>query len=133
MEAAEDGNSDAMVNLGSVYLNGVPGLLEKNYKKAHEYFLSAHDYENTDALIHLSFMYRNGLEVNQDDELARNLLEEAAQAKNATALYMLREQGIQFNEGILFEHLENEFISAPKKLNIKEIVPVIATQYRSRI
>jgi len=44
MEAAEDGNSDAMVNLGSVYLNGIPGLLEKNYKKAHEYFLSAHDY-----------------------------------------------------------------------------------------
>ena len=94
-----------MVNLGSVYLNGVPGLLEKNYKKAHEYFLSAHDYENTDALIHLSFMYRHGLEVNQDEELAINLLEEAAQAKNATALYMLREQGIQFNEGILFEHL----------------------------
>ena len=27
MEAAEDGNSDAMVNLGSVYLNGVPGVL----------------------------------------------------------------------------------------------------------
>ena len=64
--------------------------------------MSAHDYENTDALIHLSFMYRNGLEVDQDDELARNLLEEAAQAKNATALYMLREQGIPFNEGILF-------------------------------
>ena len=63
MEAAEDGNSDAMVNIGSVYLNGVPGVLEKNYKKAHEYFLNAHDYENTDALIHLSFMYRNGLEV----------------------------------------------------------------------
>jgi len=40
--------------------------------------------------------------VDQDDELARNLLEEAAQAKNATALYMLREQGIPFNEGILF-------------------------------
>lgn len=35
MEAAEDCNSDAMVNLGSVYLNGVPGVLEKNYKKAH--------------------------------------------------------------------------------------------------
>ena len=47
-------------------------------------------------------MYRHGLEVNQDEELAINLLEEAAQAKNATALYMLREQGIQFNEGILY-------------------------------
>lgn len=57
--------------------------------------------------------------MDQNEELARDLLEQAAQDKNSTALYMLREQGIQFNEGILFEHLENEFFSAPKKLNIK--------------
>ena len=62
----------------------------------------AHDYGNSDALIHLSFMYRNGLEVDQNEELACDLLEQAAQAKNATALYMLREQNIQFDEGVLF-------------------------------
>jgi len=27
LEAAELGNSDAMVNLGTVYLNGIPGLV----------------------------------------------------------------------------------------------------------
>jgi TPR repeat protein len=53
-------------------------------------------------MIHLSYMYRNGLGVDQNEEVARELLEQAAQLKNATALYMLREQGAAFNEGILF-------------------------------
>ncbi len=58
-------------------------------------------------MIHLSYMYKNGLTVDQNEEIARDLLEQAAQHKNATALYMLREQGVPFNEGVLFEHLEN--------------------------
>lgn len=122
-----------MVNLGTVYLNGIPNLVDKSFKKAYEYFLSATELDNTDAMIHLSYMYKNGLAVEQNDEVARELLEQAAQAKNSTALYMLREQGVQFNEGILFEHLDNEFFSAPKKLNIKETVPLLQTQYKSRI
>lgn len=84
-------------------------------------------------MIHLSYMYKNGLAVEQNEEIARDLLQQAAQAKNATALYMLREQGIQFNEGILFEHLENEFFSSPKRIDIKEVVPVLRTKYKSRI
>lgn len=62
--------------------------------------------------------------------MARELLEQAAQLRNATALYMLREQGLEFNEGILFEHLENEFFSAPKKINMKEVVPVVSSTFR---
>ena len=122
-----------MVNLGTVYLNGVPNLVDKSYKKAYQYFLNATELDNSDAMIHLSYMYKNGLAVEQNEEIARDLLQQAAQAKNATALYMLREQGIQFNEGILFEHLENEFFSAPKKIDIKEVVPVLKTKYKSRI
>jgi TPR repeat protein len=37
------GNSDAMVNLGTVYLNGIPGIVERSYKKAYEYFCRASD------------------------------------------------------------------------------------------
>jgi TPR repeat protein len=33
------GNSDAMVNLGTVYLNGIPNIVERSYKKAYEYFV----------------------------------------------------------------------------------------------
>ena len=27
LEAADDGNSEAMVNLGTIYLNGIPGMV----------------------------------------------------------------------------------------------------------
>lgn len=79
-----------MVNLGTVYLNGIPNLVDKSYKRAYEYFLNATELDNSDAMIHLSYMYRNGLAVEQNDEIGRDLLEQAAQAKNSTALYMLR-------------------------------------------
>jgi TPR repeat protein len=45
-------------------------------------------------MIHLSFMYKNGLGVEPNESVARDLLEQAAQHKNATALYMLKEQGL---------------------------------------
>jgi TPR repeat protein len=83
-------------------------------------------------MIHLSYMYRNGLGVKTDEAMARDLLEQAAQLRNATALYMLREQGLEYNEGVLFEHLENEFFSAPKKINMKEIVPAVASAFRNK-
>jgi TPR repeat protein len=67
--------------------------------------LNANELENSDAMIHLSYMYRSGLGVDTNESIARDLLEQAAQLKNATALYMLREQGLEFNEGVLFEHL----------------------------
>jgi TPR repeat protein len=82
-----------MVNLGTIYLNGIPGVIERNYTKAHEYFCKSMELENSDAMIHLSYMYRNGLGLDNDDELAKKLLEEAARNKNSTALYMLKERG----------------------------------------
>jgi TPR repeat protein len=45
-------------------------------------------------MIHLSYMYRNGLGMEPDERMAKELLEHAAQLRNATALYMLREQGL---------------------------------------
>lgn len=64
-----------MVNLGTIYLNGIPGVIERNYSKAHEYFCKSMELENSDAMIHLSYMYRNGLGLESDDELAKKLLE----------------------------------------------------------
>ena len=131
LEGAELGNSDSMVNLGTIYLNGIPNLVERSYKKAYEYFLNAHELDNSDAMIHLSYMYSNGLGVEPNEEVAKDLLEEAAQLKNATALYMLREKGMEFNEGVLFEHLENEFFAPPKKIDLQEVVPLVKSIVRS--
>lgn len=64
-----------MVNLGTIYLNGVKNLVERNYTKAHDYFVQAMDQGNTDAMIHLSYMYKNGLGVDMEDDMSRKLLE----------------------------------------------------------
>jgi TPR repeat protein len=55
------------------------------------------DYENTDAFIHLSYMYKTGLGFDRDEEMAKKLLEQAAQCRNSTALYMLKEMGGSFD------------------------------------
>lgn len=50
-----------MVNLGTIYLNGIEGMVERNYNTAYEYFIKAMNLENVNAMIHLSYMYRSGL------------------------------------------------------------------------
>ena len=64
-----------MVNLGTIYLNGIPGLVERNYTKAYDNFVKAMDLDNSDAMIHLSYMYKNGLGFESDQEMAKKLLE----------------------------------------------------------
>ncbi len=82
-----------MVNLGTIHLNGIPGIVERNYNQAYTYFLDAIKLENSNAMIHLSFMYKNGLGLESQREMARKLLQDSAAIKNPTALYMLKEMG----------------------------------------
>ena len=42
IEGAELSNSDSMVNLGTIHLNGIPNLVEKSYNEAYRYFLKAY-------------------------------------------------------------------------------------------
>lgn len=63
-----------MVNLGTIYMNGIPGLIERNYNKAHQFFVEAMNHQNSDANIHLSYMYRNGFGIDQDEQLSKKLL-----------------------------------------------------------
>jgi TPR repeat protein len=49
---------------------------------------------NSDAYVHLSHMYENGLYVKKDEKLAKELLMMAAVKKNQTALYILQERVI---------------------------------------
>ncbi len=62
--------------------------------------------DNSDAMIHLSYMYKNGVGTDPDKALAKQLLEKSAKEKNATALYLLKKEGI-FNEEVLFDNLDN--------------------------
>ena len=64
-----------MVNLGTIYLNGIPSLVERNYTKAYDNFVKSMDLDNSDAMIHLSYMYKNGLGFDSDQEMSKKLLE----------------------------------------------------------
>ncbi len=52
--------------------------------------MKANKLQNSNALIHLSYMYKNGLGLPSDIEMAKQLLERSAVDKNPTALYMLK-------------------------------------------
>lgn len=125
-EAAKLENSDAYVNLGTIFLNGIPGVVEKDYSKAYEHFVKAMKLDNSNALIHLSYMYKNSIGLEEDREMARKLLEESAANKNPTALYMLKEFGGEFDENVLFNNLDNEIFATPRRINLKEVVPYIS-------
>ena len=79
MEAAEKNNSDAFVNLGTIFLTGIPRMVERDYNQAYNYFVKALQLDNSNAMIHLSYMYKNklgGLDEKEDNpkEMAKTLL-----------------------------------------------------------
>lgn len=75
--------------MGSAYYHGVHQILEKDDSLAYDYFKKAMEAGNTDACVHLSQMYEKGIFVDQDDDLANDLLVMGASKKNQTAIYML--------------------------------------------
>lgn len=57
--------------------------------------------EDTDAMIHLSYMYKNALGFDQPDlKTAISLLQEAAANKNQKALYLLKQMGAEYDREI---------------------------------
>lgn len=78
-------------------------------------------------MIHLSYMYKNGLGVQKANiEKAKKFLELSATQKNPNALYMLREMGGDVDEKLLFENLDNEMMFVtPRRINLRQTVPYL--------
>jgi TPR repeat protein len=55
-----------MVNLGMIYIHGIPDVVTPNYKLAHKYLTEATEMENSNAMVHLSYMYKLGLGMKKD-------------------------------------------------------------------
>lgn len=55
-----------MVNLGMIYIHGIPDVVPPNYKLAHKYLTEATEMENSNAMVHLSYMYKLGLGMKKD-------------------------------------------------------------------
>jgi hypothetical protein len=75
---AEDGDTRAMITIGSWYYNGKG--FEQNYQKAMEWYLKAYEKGNSDAMNNIGVMYRDALGVTQDLEISYALFHLAIEA-----------------------------------------------------
>ena len=90
LKAAENGNLEAMNDLGIMYLN------EKNYEKALEYFTEAAEEDSTSALNSLGVMYLRGEGVEKDYKKAEEYFIKAVKLDDSRNL-------IKINLGYTYE------------------------------
>src|SRR6516164_1463529 len=85
--ATNEGNAEAMFNLGLLYANG-QGVTQ-DYVSAREWYEKAADEGNAEAMFNLGLLYANGQGVTQDYVRAREWYEKAADEGNAEAMFNL--------------------------------------------
>ncbi len=91
---AQNGDIDAQVMLGSMYLDGVGVKID--HKKALFWLEKAAQNGDAEALYLLGFMYENGLGVESNDKLAAQYYEKASKAGDILAQLNL---AIMYKEG----------------------------------
>jgi|GEM_PF-5446218 len=107
-QKAEQGDVDALNEIGNMYFDGQG--VEKDDKKALEYYTKAAEKGDTDALINIGVMYANGQGVEKDDKKAFEYLTKAAEKGNANALinigWMYSDgKGVEKDDKKAFEYL----------------------------
>ena len=95
-KAADKGNTDSMVDLGSIYSDGKNGV-EKDVQKAIYWYTEAANLGAAPAMDALAWMYGYGSDVEKDDGKAHYWLEKAA--NNGFTLSMLT-LGQRYRDGI---------------------------------
>jgi TPR repeat protein len=92
-KAADNGNADAMINLGLLYANGQG--VARDYAKAREWYEKAADKGDAEAMTYLGALYANGQGVAQDYAKARELFESGADKGDADAKQYLKQLPIE--------------------------------------
>lgn len=95
--------SQARINLGRIFYEGK--YVKRNIKEAIKYFdLAKKEDNNYDAMNYLGIIFKNGIDVPKDIQLAKNNFELAAKEKYAPSLYNLG--NIFLNEDIVDKAIE---------------------------
>ena len=107
IELSDLGNSDALLNLGIVYLNGFG--IEKDYSKAIQYFELSSNLGNSDSYLYLGNLYYNGEGVKKDYLKAKEFYELSSRLNNSNAHNALGElylygNGVDKNHLIAFDY-----------------------------
>jgi TPR repeat protein len=87
--SAAQGNTDAQVNLGNLYLRGLG--VERDESKAYEWFAKSARQGNAQALGKLGILHFYGLGVTEDHAAAADWFRKAAEKGNADAAMILAE------------------------------------------
>ncbi len=92
---AEQGNAEALVKLGRIYLGGLG--VDVDYKKAHNYFVRAAKEHNAQAYSFLAYTHAFGLGVDYDEEKVIELFEKASELNDDYASFAL---GFIYRKGL---------------------------------
>ncbi len=84
---ANQGNVEALVKLGRIYLEGMG--VDKDYKKAHNFFVRASKEGNAQGYAYLAYTYANGLGVEQNDEKVVKYFEKACELEDGYSAFAL--------------------------------------------
>lgn len=116
--AANQGNSEAMIKLGNYWADG-NDLFGADYGKALKYYRDAEAAGNPEALRYLADMYREGHGVELDESHAFNLLQRAADAGSPMAKFELAYEYLDGSNCVEQdkEHAEKLFIEAATDYN----------------
>ena len=80
-----------------LHLQGLEGVVDKDEKKAFDFFQRSSDLGNLDALYNLSLVYKQGIGVPVDQMKSFELLKEAAEKGKLDCLY---EVGSSYSQGV---------------------------------
>ena len=92
---ANQGNAEALVKLGRIYLSGMG--VEVDYKKAHNYFVKAAKEQNAQGFTYLAYTYAVGLGVDVNEEKAVSYFEKASELNDLYASFAL---GFMYRKGL---------------------------------
>ncbi len=108
---AENGDTDAQVDLGLIFSDGT-SIYGKDYDKAYYWFNKAAEKNNIDAIYQLAILYLYGDGVKQDKELSHKLYLHAAYKGHQGAIYGLQDFYTDEPVANPFHEVHNLYIEA---------------------
>ena len=122
-KAAQNGDPNAMFNLGVMYQNG--WTVEQNYESSIGWYDKAAQNGNTRAMINLGWIYKKGLAGEINEEKAIEWFQMAAASGNVNAMYIL---GFAYETGYGVEIDKTHAVQWYRQgADVQRLLPLLST------